>query len=88
MREKINEEVSMVSYYNARKKIAKPHLLSWQNRDYSLGEVDYHHTVMEGRTLHHIYEMCDKQQTLWFRLNLDTSNQHWLLEAIDDGITS
>jgi hypothetical protein len=74
MREKINEEVSVVMYYNSRRKVAKPHLMSWQGKDYILGKVDYHHQVTEGRTLRHIYELCDKEKTMWFRLALDTSN--------------
>jgi hypothetical protein len=88
MREKINQEVSVVMFYSSRHKVAKPYLLSWQNRDYPLGKVDYHHIVREGQTLHHIYELCDTDQSLWFRLNLDTSNMHWLLEAISDGTST
>lgn len=88
MREKINEEVSVVMYYSARHKIAKPHLLNWQNKDYPLGQVNYHHAVKNGLTVHHIYELCDKDQTLWFRLNLDTSNLHWLLEIVSDGLAT
>lgn len=85
MKEAINEEVSVVMYYSARKRIALPHLISWQNKDYAVGEIGYHHTVKTGATLHHIFELVDKEQSLWFRLNFDTSNLHWLLEAVSDG---
>jgi hypothetical protein len=85
MREKINEEVSVVMYYNARRRVALPRLISWQNKDYEVGAIGYHHTVKDGQTLHHIFELVDKQETLWFRLNLDTSNLHWVLEAVSDG---
>ena len=88
MREKINEEVSVVMYYSARKRVAQPHLLHWQNKDYQVGKIGYHHAVKEGVTLHHIFELTDKEETLWFRLNLDTSNLHWLLEAVSDGLAS
>lgn len=88
MREKINEEVSVVMYYSSRQRLAKPHLLNWQNKDYKLGKIDYHHEVMDGKTKHHIFELCDTDKTLWFRLNLDTSNLHWSLEAISDGLAS
>jgi hypothetical protein len=88
MREKINEEVSVVMYYQARKKVAKPHMMNWQNKDYMLGKVDYHHVITEGRTSHHIFELCDVEQTIWFRLNFDTSNLHWRLEAVSDGLAS
>lgn len=88
MREKINEEVSVVMYYSARQRLALPHLIDWQNKQYSVGKIGYHHTVWEGKTLHHIYELVDKEQTLWFRLDFDTSNLHWKLEAISDGLAN
>lgn len=88
MREKINEEVSVVMYYSARKRIATPHLISWQNKEYPVGKIGYHHTVKDGQTLHHIYELVDKDNSLWFRLNLDTSDLHWKLEAISDGLAT
>jgi hypothetical protein len=88
MREKINEEVSVVMYYSARRREAVPHTISWQNRDYVVGKIGYHHTVKDGATLYHIFELVDKEQTLWFRLNLDTANLHWTLEAVSDGLAA
>jgi hypothetical protein len=85
MREEIKEEVSVVMYYSAKKRLAMPRLISWQNRDYTVDKVDYYHTVKDGTTLHHIYEFVDKQHSLWFRLSLNSSNLHWTLEAISDG---
>jgi hypothetical protein len=86
MREKIDEEVSVIYYYAAKHKKTVPHLLHWQNKDYSLGKVDYYHSFMEGRERMHIFELCDKEQTIWFRLKFDSSNLHWTLEAIHDGL--
>lgn len=86
MREKINEEVSVVMYYSAKRRVALPHLISWQNKDYIVGKIGYHHTVKDGQTLHHIYELTDNQATLWFRLNFNTANLHWQLEQISDGL--
>jgi hypothetical protein len=86
MKEKINEEVSVVMYYSASLKQAVPYLLHWQNKDWRLGVVDYHHSYMEGQERHHIYELVDREQTLWFRLRLDSSNLHWTLEAVHDGL--
>lgn len=88
MKEKIDEEVSVIMYYSARKRIALPRLIHWQNKEYEVGKIGYHHTVKEGQTLHHIFELVDKQETLWFRLNFDTSNLHWKLEAIHDGLAT
>lgn len=88
MKEKINQEVSIVMYYSAKLKQAVPHTLHWQNKDYSLGKVDYYHSYMEGRERQHIYELSDKTSNLFFRLRLDSSNLHWTLEAIHDGLAT
>lgn len=88
MKQQINEEVSVVVYYSAKKKKVVPYLLHWQNKDYSLGEVDYYHNYMEGRDKQHIFELVDKDSTLWFRLRLDSSNLHWTLEAVHDGLAT
>jgi hypothetical protein len=86
MREKINEEVSIIMYYSAKQRLALPRVIRWQNSDYAVGKIGYHHVVKDGQTLHHIFELVDKDDKLWFRLNLDTSNLHWKLEAISDGL--
>lgn len=88
MREKINEEVSVVMYYSARKKCALPHLIHWQNKDYAVGEIGYVHSYMEGRERQHIFELVDKDQSLWFRLRLNSANLHWTLEAVSDGLAN
>ncbi len=88
MKEKINEEVNVVMYYSSKHKRAVPYLLNWRNKDYSLGKVDYYHNFMEGRERQHIFELVDKDSTLWFRLRLDSSNLHWHLEAIHDGLAN
>jgi hypothetical protein len=85
MREPINEEVSVVMYFSANKKLALPRLIHWQNQDYEVGKIGYHHTVKQGTTLHHIFELVDTANSLWFRLDLDTANLHWRLEAVSDG---
>ena len=85
MRESIDQEVSVVIYYDAKHKLARPHLVRWQNRDYRLGKLGYHHSVRDGATLHHIFEIVDQQETIWFRLNFNTANLHWRLEAVSDG---
>ena len=88
MREKINEEVSVVMYYSAKKKIALPHIMSWRNVEYEVGTIGYHHKIFEGRTAHHIFELVDKPASLWFRLNFNTDNLHWTLEVVSDGLAN
>jgi hypothetical protein len=86
MKQTIDEEVSVVMYYSASLKQAVPYIMHWQNKDYKLSAVDYYHNYMQGRDRQHIYELVDKEETLWFRLRLDSSNLHWTLEAIHDGL--
>lgn len=88
MRETIQQEVSVVCYYSKKHARFTPHLLHWQNKDYRLGAVDYYHSYLEGRERQHIFELVDREQTLWFRLRFDSSNLHWTLEAVHDGLSS
>lgn len=85
MRQTIDEEVTVVMYYSCRKQQVVPHQLEWKSDVYELGPVDYKHTYMDGRERQHIFELCNKEQTLWFRLRLNSLNLHWVLEAIHDG---
>jgi hypothetical protein len=41
---------------------------------------------MEGQERQHIFELCDTEATLKFRLRLDCLNLHWILEEIHDGL--
>ena len=86
MKEKINEEVSVVMYYSARRRQALPRIIQWQHKDYEVGEVGYCHSYMEGQERQHVFELVDKDKTLFFRLRLDGANLHWTLEAIHDGL--
>ena len=88
MREKINEEVSVVMYYSARRRQAIPHTISWQNKEYFVGAIGFHHTIKDGEILHHIFEITDRESKLSFRLNFNTQNLHWLLEVVSDGLPS
>jgi hypothetical protein len=86
MREKIDQEVSVIMVYSAKKRKAVPHLISWQNKEYTIKEMGYQHPVEEGKVLHHIFEFTVNEADLWMRLRLDTSNLHFVLEAVSDGL--
>ena len=85
MKQQVNEEVTIVTYYTAKKRKFVPCRLEWQGCTYELGDVDYYHSYMEGRERQHIFELCDKEGMLWFRLRCNSLNLHWTLEAIHDG---
>ena len=88
MREKINQDVSVVMFYSARKRVARPHLISWQNKEYTVKEIGYHHKVREGVVMHHIFELTVNEEDLWMRLNYNTDNLHWTLEVVSDGLAN
>ena len=88
MREKIGENVSVGMFYSTRKRVAMPRVLIWQNKEYHFDKIGYHHTIKKGEVLHHIFELADRNQTMWFRLNLNTSNMQWMLEAVSDGLAN
>jgi hypothetical protein len=86
MREKINEKVSIVSYYSDKKNRFLPLRLIWKNREYQLGELGMVHPYKIGDTWHHIFEMVDNDQSMSFRLNFNTKELSWTLEVVSDGL--
>lgn len=81
----INQEVSVVSFFSASKRLALPHIIHWQGTSYDVGSIGFHHSVHKGSTLFHVYELTDREESIWMRLLLNTSNLHWTLEAVSDG---
>jgi hypothetical protein len=88
MRERIDEKVSVVSFYSHKKGSFSPYLIYWQNKDYMVGELGITHTYKHGDSWHHIFEVVDKEKTLTFRLNFDTKELTWTLEVVSDGLTA
>jgi hypothetical protein len=86
MREIIGEEVSVGLFFNARRRAVQPHIIEWRNQRYIAGVIGFHHTIWQGKILHHIYELVDQDETIWMRLNFNTENLHWMLEAVSDGL--
>ena len=86
MREKIDEEVSVIMYYSARKRVGLPHIVSWQNKEYHVKNIGYPHKIREGQIQFHIFELEVKEEPLWMRLKFNSDNLHWTLEAVSDGL--
>ena len=80
MRESLNEPVSVVFYYNAGHRHVQPYQLTWQGQDYRLGKVDFWHKTRSGDVLTHHFSMGDIDGTAYFKLGLDSSTLHWVLE--------
>ncbi len=86
MREKINERVSVVSYYSAKRGVTMPYMIHWKNREYHIGELGLVHKYKDGDIYYHIFEVVDKDQGLSFRLNYNSKELSWTLEVITDGL--
>ncbi len=76
----------MVWWSDAKKQKTVLYKLSWQNRDYLLGPVDFHHTSWAGRTRLHYFSLCDQELTICFKLLFDTETLQWTLEEVADAL--
>lgn len=86
MREIINQEVSVGLIFNAKCRHAEPRIVAWQNRQFMVGKIGFHHIIWRGRVLHHIFELIDQDETIWMRLDFNSENLHWILEVVSDGL--
>ncbi len=80
MRESLDEDISVVFYYDAATRHVQPHRLSWNSQDYQLGKVDFHHKTKNGTTLIHHFSLSNVEETAYFKIALDTNTLHWKLE--------
>jgi|BEDMetMinimDraft_2_1075160.scaffolds.fasta_scaffold02955_5 hypothetical protein len=83
MVEKIKEKVGVVVIFDPQRAVPLPWRIRWRNRYYTITKVDFCHPVWEGKTLYHIYSVCDGNT--FFRLAFNTKTQQWTLEEISDG---
>jgi hypothetical protein len=75
-----NEEISVVTIHDHKKKQNKPFKIEWRNRTYKISKIGYHHKVHVGKTLHHIFSVTDGNN--FFKLNYNTDNLSWKLEEM------
>ena len=83
MREIIQEKVSVTTVYDSGTNQVIPKHLKWQGRLHTINQIGLHHTYRTGRTLIHVFSVTDG--TMFFRLELNTENLHWLLTEVSDG---
>lgn len=86
MQEQINEKVSIITKYDRTNGSIIPLKMRWQGRDYTMKSVSYHHKMMEGKKLLHIFHVTDEVSD--FRLRLDTDTLHWTLEEVYDATST
>ena len=84
MIQRLGEPVSVIFSYNHKTKSVMPRRISWRNKEYTILKVGLHHIFYKGDVLYHVFSV--ETETLFLRLLLDTSNLHWKLEEISDGL--
>lgn len=80
MRESLNEPVSVVWYYDAKRRHMRPYMLNWNNQEYQLGKIDFWHKTWSGKHQIHHFSIADKAAQVYFKLALNTNNLQWTLE--------
>jgi len=80
MRPGLHEPVSVLSIYSKKHNVFKPAILTWNNRDYRLGKVDFYHKTKQGLVTHHHFSITDKDESTSFKLLFDANSLQWTLE--------
>jgi hypothetical protein len=83
MIEKILERISVLSSYNRDNGEITIHKLRWNGRSYSIVKMGYHHKVRAGRNIFHVFHV--NNDSLAFKLQLDTENLTWWILEVSDG---
>lgn len=84
MHSKLSEPVSVVLGYDSRTRTTRPLSLTWAGTNYPVLKIGLHHTYHHGDILYHIFSIASRE--LFFRLKLDTTTLHWVLEEVSDGL--
>jgi hypothetical protein len=85
MREKIDKKVSVIFSYDVSRGLAVPRQVTWGQSEYVLDKLGYHHTILEGRVLVHIFSVACVERGIAFRLLFHTDTLHWTLDEVSDG---
>lgn len=83
---KINETVCVSFSSSSLSKKLLPQYIEWRNHLYKVAKVGLHHNFRQGKTLYHVFSVTDN--TLFFRLVLNSESLQCTLEEISDGETN
>ena len=83
MIQKLKVPVTVETVFDHRRRSVVPTRVAFNSREYTVGQVGYHHVFRTGRTLFHVFSVASNNT--FFRLVLDTDNLFWTLEEISDG---
>lgn len=82
MIQKLEIPVSVVCVFNHKTRSFMPKKVLFENKEYLIKKLGYHHTFCEGRTLFHVFSVSN--DTMFFKLVFNTQNLSWILEEISD----
>jgi hypothetical protein len=86
MIQKIDAPISVILKHDHLKRTTLPVKIKWENKDYFINKIGYHHKYHSGRVLVHVYSVITN--TLFFRLELNTDNLLWRVTEIADNETN
>ena len=82
MLQKIGDRVSVNLLYDHVKGISIPRAIKWNKTVYTIEKLGLHYTLYRGKTLIHMFSVCDN--THFFLLSFNTSSLNWILEETAD----
>jgi hypothetical protein len=86
MLQKIGDKVSVSLLYDHMKGISIPRHMKWRSQVYAIDKLGLHYTLYRGRTLVHMFSVCNS--THCFLLAFNATTLSWTLEEIADENTN
>ena len=72
----ISEKVRVITDFS------KIFFVEWKNRSYKVDKVGFHHFLLEGKTLMHVFSVISG--SIFLKIKLDTKHLAWTFEEIQD----
>jgi hypothetical protein len=79
----INERVAVVVAFGEKASPMTPARLRWNNKEYELGKIDFHHTTRDGHHTVHHFSLTDQAQSMYMKLAFHSHSLVWTLEEIE-----
>lgn len=81
---KLEENIDVVLLCKHNGNVIMPYKIRWKSKEYVMKKLSYHYREKAGKTFYHIFYVTDEKLT--FRIRLDPTSLHWLLEEVSDGL--
>lgn len=79
----INERITVVAVFYGKTAPLVPMQLRWQNKQYKIGKIDFHHTTRDGpHTVHH-FSLTDEAQSMYMKVAFHSNTLVWTLEETE-----